>query len=91
MLVQGALGGTTLAAAQPGRLPRHQGRFRRLSRRANDKLMIRGVMSFVCSDSCETGITKENVCTKGSGKLPFSDYLGFQSNGLEFLKCQILA
>ena len=27
----------------------------------------------------------------GSGKLPFSEYLGFQSNGLEFSKCQILA
>ena len=27
---------------------------------------------------------------KGSSKSPFSEYLGFQSNGLEFSKCQIL-
>ena len=54
---------------------------------ANDKLMISEVMSFVCSDSCENGIAKEKVRTNGSGKLPFSEYLGFQSNG----KCQILA
>ena len=47
-------------------------------------------MSFVCSDSCENGITKEKERTNGSGKLPFSEYLGFQSNGLEFSKCQIL-
>ena len=53
--------------------------------------MISEVMSFVCSDSYENGITKEKVHTKGSGKLPFSEYLGFQSNGLEFSKCQILA
>ena len=32
---------------------------------ANDKLMIREVMSLVCSDSCENGITKEKVCTNG--------------------------
>ena len=31
------------------------------------------------------------MCTKGSGKLPFSECLGFQSNGLEFSKCRILA
>ena len=48
-------------------------------------------MSFVCSDSCENGITKEKVLAKCSGKSPFSEYLGFQSNGLEFSKCQILA
>ena len=52
--------------------------------------MISEVMSFVCSDSCENGIAKEKVRTKGSGKLPFSEYLGFQSNGLEFSKCQIV-
>ena len=44
-------------------------------------------MSFACSDSCENGITEENLLAKRSGKSPFS---GFQSNGLEFSKCQIL-
>ena len=39
-------------------------------------------MNFLCSDSYENGITKEKVLTKGSGKLPFSEYLRFQSNGL---------
>ena len=48
-------------------------------------------MSFVCSDRCENGITKEQVRTKGSGKLPFSEYVGFQSNELQFSKCKILA
>ena len=59
--------------------------------------MVSEVMSFVCSDSCKNGITKEKVRTKGSGELPFSffrvpfsEYLGFQSNGLEFSKSQIL-
>ena len=55
-----------------------------------DKLMISEVMSFVCLDSYENGITKEKVYTKGSGKLPFSEYLRFQSNGLELSTCQIL-
>ena len=57
---------------------------------ANGKLIIRQVMSFVCSDSYESGITKETLHTKGSGKLHFSEYLRFQSKGLEFSKCQIL-
>ena len=48
------------------------------------------VMSFICSDSCENGITKEKVLAKCSGKSLFSKYLGFPSNGLEFSKCQIL-
>ena len=46
--------------------------------------MIRQVISFVCSDLCENGITKEKVRTNRSGKLPFSEYLWFQSNGLDF-------
>ena len=32
---------------------------------------------------------QKKKCAQGSGKLP-SEYLGFQSNGLEFAKCQIL-
>ena len=48
-------------------------------------------MSFVCSDSSENGVTKEKVRTNVSGKLPFSEYLGIQSNGLELSKGQILA
>ena len=52
--------------------------------------MINEVMSFVCSDSCENGIKKEEVLAKGSGKSPFSEYLWFQSNSLEFSKCLIL-
>ena len=39
--------------------------------------MISVVVSFVCSDSCKNGMTKEKVRTKGSGELPFSEYLGF--------------
>ena len=35
--------------------------------------MISEVMSFVCSDSYENGVTKENVHTKGSG-IFFSEY-----------------
>ena len=46
--------------------------------------------SHVCSDSCENSITKEKVLAKCSGKSPFSKYLGFQSDGLEFSKCKIL-
>ena len=49
---------------------------------ANDKLMISEVMSFVCSDSCENGITREKVLSKCSGKSPFSEYPWFQSNAL---------
>ena len=41
-------------------------------------------MSFACSDSCENGKTKENVRTKGSGKLPFSEYLSFSRIGKEW-------
>ena len=48
-------------------------------------------MSFALSNSYENGITKYKVLAKRSGKSPFSEYLGFQSTGLEFLKCQILA
>ena len=46
-------------------------------------------MSFVCSDSCEIGITREKVLAKCSGKLPFLDYLGFQSELWNFqcVKC----
>ena len=47
-------------------------------------------MSFVCSDSCEIGITREKVLAKCSGKIPFSEYRGFQSKALEFSMCQML-
>ena len=47
-------------------------------------------MSFVCSDSCKIGITKEKVLAKSSGKLSFSEYRGFQSDALEFSMCQML-
>ena len=54
------------------------------------KLIISEFMSFQCSDSCENSITKVKVLAKCSGKSPFSKYLGFQSNALEFSKCQML-
>ena len=41
-------------------------------------------MSFVCSDSCENGVTRENTLAKCSGKSPFSEYLWFKSNALEY-------
>ena len=34
-------------------------------------------MCLVRSDSCENGITKEKVHTKGSGKLRFSEYVRY--------------
>ena len=39
----------------------------------NSKLIISEDMSFVWSDSCEIGITREKVPVKCSGKLPFSE------------------
>ena len=53
---------------------------------AIDKLMISEVMSFVGSDSCQIDNTKE----KRSGKLLFSEYLGFPSNALEFSQSHML-
>ena len=38
---------------------------------ANDKFMISEFMSFVCTNSCENGITEEKVLAKCSGKAPF--------------------
>ena len=37
-------------------------------------------MSFVFSDPCENGITREKVLAKCSGKSPLSEHLGFQSD-----------
>ena len=34
-------------------------------------------MGFVCSDSCENYMTRENVHAKCSSESPFSEYLGF--------------
>ena len=47
-------------------------------------------MSFTCSVSCENGTTREKVLAKCSGKSPFSEYIGFQSDALEFSNCQML-
>ena len=51
--------------------------------------MICEVMSFVCSDSREHSITREQVLAKVSGKPTFSEYLWFQRNALKFLNCQM--
>ena len=47
-------------------------------------------MSFLRSDLCENGITREKVLAKRSVKSPFSDYPWLQSNALEFSMCQML-
>ena len=47
-------------------------------------------MSFVCSDPCENGITREKVLAKCLDKSLFSEYLGFQSDVLEFSMRQML-
>ena len=47
-------------------------------------------MSFICSDSCENRITREKTLAKCSGKSPCSEYLGFQSDALEFSMRQML-
>ena len=52
-------------------------------------------MSFVCSYQVHVKMAKQKKSAyerivQNSGKLPFSEYLGFQSNGLGFSKCQIL-
>ena len=57
---------------------------------ANNKLIISEVISFVCSDSCENGITKEKLLAKCSGKSPFSKYPWFQKDALDFSMCQML-
>ena len=44
-----------------------------------EKLIVREVMSFVCTDSCETGIYTGTELEKGTGKSAFLEYLGFQS------------
>ena len=55
-----------------------------------DKLMISEVMSFVCLDSYENGITKEKVYTKGSGKLPFQSISGSKAMDWNFLRVKYL-
>ena len=47
-------------------------------------------MSFTCSVSCENGTTREKVLAKCSGKFPFSEYIGFQSDPPDFSNCQML-
>ena len=68
----------------------HSGTCRSIHMRAiaGTKLPICEVMRFVCSDFCKRGITEKRSLQKVQA-ITFSEYLEFQSDALEFSKCQM--